>query len=316
MTCLLLSAILDLNQEFRSVAVWYQCFGRGIVSGLLCLSASSLVMYCCSLLLPPLHLRVHSCVHGLIAIETVFEPLVTTSGLAIDTTVLCCLSAAEPHLLFSLNTMFCCRCPKLPHNSLRSAASVFEHTPICNSPGDKIMPLFGPNYNPSDLPPPLTTTHRQLHSQQTPLDTQRNELIHALDPQHQSLSAQRRLHADNPDILDGATMFEGENEQSSGVINSSVATGESSDSSIERSLSAIPEFGPERDRSHWDKAQALRNSMRSNLKESGWLGGFEPMQMHCPLLGRRVEWQAISEFAALAWRCDGLGFSWDCLHAA
>eukprot|EP00892_Ulva_mutabilis_P004537 jgi/Ulvmu1/2455/UM136_0007.1 len=76
----------------------------------------------------------------------------------------------------------------------------------------------------------------------------------------------------------------------------------------------IPEFGYARDRQYVDKSAAIHKAMDANLRETGWLGDFVPMQMHCPLLGRRVSWQAASEFAAIAWRCDGLGFSWECLY--
>jgi hypothetical protein len=55
--------------------------------------------------------------------------------------------------------------------------------------------------------------------------------------------------------------------------------------------------------------------MIANLEETGWLGSFVPMHTTCPLLGRRVAAEAVSEFAAVAWRCDGLGYSWECLHA-
>ena len=92
-------------------------------------------------------------------------------------------------------------------------------------------------------------------------------------------------------------------------LGDSVATG------TQRKLAGIPQSGPEHGRSQWEMAQELRGEMQNNLNETGWLNGFEPMQMHCPLLGRRIEWNAVSEFAVLAWRCDGLGFSWECLHS-
>lgn len=76
----------------------------------------------------------------------------------------------------------------------------------------------------------------------------------------------------------------------------------------------IPEFGPARDKLYLERATEIRGAMEENLRRTGWLGEFVPMQMHCPLMGRRVSWQAVSEFAALAWRCDGLGFAWECLY--
>lgn len=76
----------------------------------------------------------------------------------------------------------------------------------------------------------------------------------------------------------------------------------------------IPEFGYARDRLYVERSREIRAAMQDNLRSAGWLGDFVPMQMHCPLMGRRVSWQAASEFAAVAWRCDGLGFAWECLH--
>lgn len=58
----------------------------------------------------------------------------------------------------------------------------------------------------------------------------------------------------------------------------------------------------------------VQAAMASNLKHSKWLADFEPLSMSCPLLGRRVPAEAVSEWAADAWDCDGLGFSWACLQ--
>lgn len=62
-----------------------------------------------------------------------------------------------------------------------------------------------------------------------------------------------------------------------------------------------------------ERLQGIQEAMRGNLRRQMWLGGFEPLSMGCPLLGRRVSAAAVSEWAALAWDCDGLGFSWACL---
>ena len=109
-----------------------------------------------------------------------------------------------------------------------------------------------------------------------------------------------------------------ENERQPRIATESLAEalGESVATGAQRKLAGIPESGLEHDRAHWEMAQELKREMRSNLDETGWLEGFEPMQMHCPLLGRRIEWNAVSTFAALAWRCEGLGFAWECLHSA
>lgn len=63
------------------------------------------------------------------------------------------------------------------------------------------------------------------------------------------------------------------------------------------------------------KLGIIQAAMTGNLKNSKWLNSFEPLSMACPLLGRRVPADAVSEWAAAAWDCDGLGFSWKCLQS-
>lgn len=62
-----------------------------------------------------------------------------------------------------------------------------------------------------------------------------------------------------------------------------------------------------------ERLRGIRDAMAGNLRLQEWLGGFEPLSMGCPLMGRRVSAAAVSEWAATAWDCDGLGFSWSCL---
>ena len=76
-----------------------------------------------------------------------------------------------------------------------------------------------------------------------------------------------------------------------------------------------PEFGTERDRHLFSRAQNIKQVQSVNLRTTGWLGDFEPMMANCPLTARKVAPEAISEFASIAWRCDGLGFAWECLQA-
>jgi hypothetical protein len=224
--------------------------------------------------------------------------------------------------LLAMTTQTLCRCPKLPHSSLRSSANVFTHTPICNVAGDTIVSLTGPNYRSAD-----DSQHRghqrRLFSVSDNDDTPvaipaSNKASRSFDAQLPGEANIRQSHSNATDFSGDVSVagnFEIGEAGSLRNLQSDLMFTESSDNTGMRKLTAVPEFGPERDRSHWDKAQFLRDSMRKNLRETGWLAGFDPMQMHCPLLGRRVEWQAVSEFAALAWRCDGLGFSWECLHA-
>lgn len=76
---------------------------------------------------------------------------------------------------------------------------------------------------------------------------------------------------------------------------------------------AIPEIGPQREQLHAWRAGEIQRDMAANLRATGWLGDFEPMQMNCPLLGRRISADAVSDFAAQAWQCGGLGFDASCL---
>lgn len=78
----------------------------------------------------------------------------------------------------------------------------------------------------------------------------------------------------------------------------------------------VEERGVERERIHLRTGVDIRTSMMKNLAAHPWLSDFKPMPMHCPLLGRRVSWQAVSDYATLAWSCDGLGFAWECLHSS
>eukprot|EP00892_Ulva_mutabilis_P001781 jgi/Ulvmu1/11603/UM008_0004.1 len=77
--------------------------------------------------------------------------------------------------------------------------------------------------------------------------------------------------------------------------------------------SQVAQAGDERDAQDFRWASDIHKAMRGNLREQGWLGGFEPMLMHCPLFARKVSPEAVPQFADAAWRCDGLGFSWSCL---
>lgn len=76
---------------------------------------------------------------------------------------------------------------------------------------------------------------------------------------------------------------------------------------------AIPEFGEVRDAQDARWAEGIHADMLANLRQDGWLGDFDPMHLHCPLFARKVSVEAVPQFAAAAWRCDGLGFSWECL---
>lgn len=74
-----------------------------------------------------------------------------------------------------------------------------------------------------------------------------------------------------------------------------------------------PEFSAQREQMHVSRGAEIQRAMSANLRAAGWLGGFEPMAMNCPLLGRRVAAEAVSDFAEHVWRCDGFGFNSSCL---
>lgn len=62
------------------------------------------------------------------------------------------------------------------------------------------------------------------------------------------------------------------------------------------------------------KIKKIEETMKRNLAREKWLAQYKPLSMGCPMLGRRVSIDAVSEWAAHAWDCDGLGFAWKCIQ--
>jgi hypothetical protein len=60
-------------------------------------------------------------------------------------------------------------------------------------------------------------------------------------------------------------------------------------------------------------SQLKQDILARNLKNLGWLGSFRPMPNSCPLMGRKVHADLVPELLAVAWRCDGLGYAWECV---
>ena len=75
-----------------------------------------------------------------------------------------------------------------------------------------------------------------------------------------------------------------------------------------------PEMSPEREEQITKRAFAINAAQQGNLRNSSWLGDFEPMLPTCPLTGRKIPPASVANFAALVWRCDGFGFAWECLE--
>lgn len=63
-----------------------------------------------------------------------------------------------------------------------------------------------------------------------------------------------------------------------------------------------------------NKMKAIEQFMTQNLQREKWLGQYKPLNMGCPLLGRRISVDAVSEWASKAWDCDGLGYAWKCVQ--
>lgn len=93
----------------------------------------------------------------------------------------------------------------------------------------------------------------------------------------------------------------------------SLQAGDAAEAHVRALQHMQPEFGTERDRLLNTRAHAIRSAQMANLSKGAWLGAFEPMLSTCPLTARKVAREAVSEFASVVWRCDGLGFAWDCL---
>ena len=61
------------------------------------------------------------------------------------------------------------------------------------------------------------------------------------------------------------------------------------------------------------RIDVLKRIMQNNLGEGGWLGGYRAMDPGCPLVGRKVHPDLVPGLLPFAWRCDGLGYAWECV---
>jgi hypothetical protein len=57
----------------------------------------------------------------------------------------------------------------------------------------------------------------------------------------------------------------------------------------------------------------IRDAMNTNLQAGRWMRDFTPMPLSCPLMGRRVMPGLVPKLTEYAWRCDGLGYAWECV---
>ena len=165
----------------------------------------------------------------------------------------------------------------MPLRALQSAATLFKHSDTCHATGDRIISMDGPNYQ------PFASSR-----------SDRRSLL--------SAAGFEDLDTPGPEWLEGHSASPEEPSTWSGAGGG-------------RKLNWVaPEFGAERERLLFNRATTIRQVQAANLKRTGWLGGFQPMLPMCPLTARKVSPEAISEFASIAWRCDGLGFAFECLQ--
>jgi hypothetical protein len=165
----------------------------------------------------------------------------------------------------------------MPLRALQTAASLFQHSDTCGASGDYTISMEGTFYEP--FPTDARADRRSLLSTAgyEDLDTPGPEWLQS--------------HSAAPALFEGGVRDGG------------------------RRLNWVaPEFGAERERLLFNRATTIRQVQATNLRKTGWLGRFEPMLPTCPLTARKVSLEAISEFASVAWRCDGLGFAWECLQ--
>jgi hypothetical protein len=168
-----------------------------------------------------------------------------------------------------------CRCDVMPMRAMQSAAALFKTDNSCRVRGDHVVPLGGRPYYEAQ-----STGRRSLQSR----DDEGDALEWPLGPLTQGEAG----HAAEEQSVNGFTP--------------------------RRTLQQISEFGEAREKGLFNRAVIINKAQTASLRDSAWLGGFEPLLMTCPLTGRKVSPEAVPEYAALAWRCDGFGFAWECLE--
>jgi hypothetical protein len=189
------------------------------------------------------------------------------------------------------------RCPTVAHDSLRSAASVFAHNGKSCS----------------------TRVKKYKDSKDTKKKKKKNS-----EKSDDNEKGNRRLLTSEMAALDdvsrgasaGNVWVEQVAARGSGDFNVGAGTSRRSlldDDGGEETISVEAEFGPKRDRADLGRSDVVHAATVANLRRFGWLGSFEPLRTACPLIGRRIAEEAVSEFAHAAWACDGLGYAWECL---
>lgn len=71
----------------------------------------------------------------------------------------------------------------------------------------------------------------------------------------------------------------------------------------------------ENERATHRSTQRMQAILERNLQQTEWLHPFQPMSYQCPLIGRKVHHDLVPELLSQAWRCDGLGYAWECVSS-
>jgi hypothetical protein len=200
-----------------------------------------------------------------------------------------------------------CRCAGVPRRALQTAADLFTHTDLCRADGKQALPTSGAftarlrTLSQHDTADGMSASRRRLdfETQEGMFDEQR-----AADVRRRSWSEGdtaapgRRLRFDKPENMS--------DEQWAAELRQRPW--------LEKEPS-VPEMGQAREEEFLKRAHGIHGAQIANLRKTGWLGGFEPMLLTCPLVGRKVAPETVAEYAAIAWHCGGLGFAWECLRA-
>ena len=198
-----------------------------------------------------------------------------------------------------------CRCDAVPQRALQSAGMLFEHRDICHAAGDRLIKITSAFSEPFN---------KALASKG------RRRLQAASSGGDGTCATASAGEADDDALLGGGDhdlqLALGPMLQAAEAAErDSIAGGANAGRTLLQN-NIPPEYGFEREKQIFARAVKVAAAQRANLKATRWLGAFEPMMPSCPLTARKIAPEAVSEFASLAWRCDGLGFSWDCLQGS
>lgn len=210
--------------------------------------------------------------------------------------------------------MRACRCDAIPLRALQTAGMLFEHRNLCHAPGDRLIKItsnFSEPFNKA-----ISKGRRRLHAASAAHVGATARDGGTCDTRADGLFGSEDEDDDDTEWPLGPVVRATE---AAGVAAEAATVQDSALGGAGRVLlqSRIPpEYGFEREKQIFGRAVKISKVQRANLKATRWMGAFEPMLPSCPITARKIAPEAVSEFASLAWRCDGLGFSWDCLQGS